>query len=105
MIEEITILGGFDKQENDEPVKKVVIKRGEIFGVVGPTGSGKSSLIGDIEQLSQEDTFSRRKILVNGEEPSYEDQNQPPKEDGGPVIPKHEFPGRHECGGLFKSAC
>ncbi len=79
MIEEITILGGFDKQENPEPVKKVVIKRGEIFGVVGPTGSGKSSLIGDIEQLSQKDTFSRRKILVNGLEPSYEDRTNPRK--------------------------
>jgi ABC-type lipoprotein export system ATPase subunit len=79
MIEEITILGGFDKQENEEPVKKVVIRRGEIFGVVGPTGSGKSSLIGDIEQLSQKDTFSRRKILVNGEEPSYEDRTNPRK--------------------------
>lgn len=79
MIDEITILGGFDKQGNPEPVKKVVIKKGEIFGVVGPTGSGKSSLIGDIEQLSQEDTFSKRKILVNGEEPSYEDRTNPRK--------------------------
>lgn len=79
MIEEITILGGFDKQENPEPVKKVVIRKGEIFGVVGPTGSGKSSLIGDIEQLSQEDTFSKRKILVNGEAPSYEDRTNPRK--------------------------
>ncbi|CDG64560.1 MAG: hypothetical protein PWQ15_1575 [Methanobacterium sp.] len=79
MIEEITIIGGFDKQENPEPVKKVVIKKGEIFGVVGPTGSGKSSLIGDIEQLSQKDSLSRRKILVNGEEPSYEDRTDPRK--------------------------
>lgn len=73
MIEEITIMGGFDKLGNPEPVNKVIIKKGEIFGVVGPTGSGKSSLIGDIEQLSQEDTFSKRKILVNGKAPSYED--------------------------------
>lgn len=79
MIKEITILGGFDKQGNKEPVEKVVIKRGEIFGVVGPTGSGKSSLIGDIEQLAQEDTFSKRKILVDGKEPSYDDRTNPRK--------------------------
>jgi ABC-type lipoprotein export system ATPase subunit len=79
MIEKITIIGGYDKQGNKEPVEEVLIRKGEIFGVVGPTGSGKSSLIGDIEQLAQEDTFSRRKILVNGEEPSYEDRTNPRK--------------------------
>ncbi len=79
MIEKITIIGGYNKQGEKEPVNEVVIKRGEIFGVVGPTGSGKSSLIGDIEQLAQMDTFSKRKILVNGEEPSYEDRTNPRK--------------------------
>ncbi|MCE7698923.1 MAG: ATP-binding cassette domain-containing protein, partial [Methanobacterium paludis] len=47
--------------------------------VVGPTGSGKSSLIGDIEQLAQEDTFSRRRILVNDKKPSYDDRTNPRK--------------------------
>jgi ABC-type lipoprotein export system ATPase subunit len=79
MIEEITILGGYDKQGNKEPVEKVIVKKGEIFGVVGPTGSGKSSLIADIEQLAQEDTFSKRKILVDGKEPSYDDRTNPRK--------------------------
>jgi ABC-type lipoprotein export system ATPase subunit len=79
MIEEITILGGYDKQGNKESVEKVIVKKGEIFGVVGPTGSGKSSLIADIEQLAQEDTFSRRKILVDGKEPSYDDRTNPRK--------------------------
>jgi len=79
MIEEIAIIGGYDKQGNKEPVEKVIIKKGEIFGVVGPTGSGKSSLIGDIEQLAQEDTFSRRKIIVDNKEPSYEDRTNPRK--------------------------
>jgi ABC-type lipoprotein export system ATPase subunit len=79
MIETITILGGYDKYGNKEPVIEVVIKKGEIFGVVGPTGSGKSSLIADIEQLAQQDTFSRRKILVNNEEPTYEDRTDPRK--------------------------
>jgi ABC-type lipoprotein export system ATPase subunit len=79
MIDKITIIGGYNKQGEKEPVEKVFINRGEIFGVVGPTGSGKSSLIGDIEQLAQEDTFSKRKILVNDEEPSYEDRTNPRK--------------------------
>lgn len=79
MIEEITIIGGYDKQGNKEPVEKVVIKKGEIFGVVGPTGSGKSSLIADIEQLAQKDSFSGRQILVDGKEPSYDDRTNPRK--------------------------
>lgn len=79
MIDKITVIGGYNKYEEKEPVEEVVIKRGEIFGVVGPTGSGKSSLIGDIEQLAQEDTFSKRKILVNDEEPSYDDRTNPRK--------------------------
>lgn len=105
MIEEITIMGGFDKLGNPEPVNKVIIKKGEIFGVVGPTGSGKSSLIGDIEQLSQEDTFSKRKILVNGKAPSYEDRTNPRKKDGGSIISKYELPCGHDCWRLFKFAC
>lgn len=79
MIDKITIIGGYNKQGEKEPVREVVINRGEIFGVVGPTGSGKSSLIGDIEQLAQEDTFSKRKILVNDEEPTYDDRTNPRK--------------------------
>ncbi len=79
MIKKITIIGGYDKFGKKEPVKEVEIKKGEIFGVVGPTGSGKSSLIADIEQLAQEDTFSKRKILVNGKEPSYDDRTDPRK--------------------------
>lgn len=79
MVEKITIIGGYDKLGNKESVEEVVIEKGEIFGVVGPTGSGKSSLIGDIEQLAQEDTFSKRKILVNDKEPTYEDRTNPRK--------------------------
>ena len=79
MIDKITIIGGYNKHGEKELVREVVINRGEIFGVVGPTGSGKSSLIGDIEQLAQEDTFSKRKILVNDEEPSYDDRTNPRK--------------------------
>jgi len=79
MTDKITIIGGYDKYGDKEPVQEVTINKGEIFGVVGPTGSGKSSLIGDIEQLAQEDTFSKRKILVDGKEPTYDDRTNPRK--------------------------
>ncbi|MEZ5334707.1 MAG: ATP-binding cassette domain-containing protein [Methanolobus sp.] len=65
----LTILGGVDKNGVDEPIRTVEISRGEIIGIVGPTGSGKSTLIDDIEQLAQGDTPTGRTILVNGEKP------------------------------------
>jgi ABC-type lipoprotein export system ATPase subunit len=68
-ISDITILCGVDKDCNPESVDEIKIKAGEIIGIVGPTGSGKSTLISDIEQLAYGDTPSRRKILINGEEP------------------------------------
>lgn len=80
-IKEITIIGGYDKNGNPEPVREVTIKRGEIVGVVGPTGSGKSNLISDIEQLAQGDTISKRRILVNGEVPPIEMRRDPKREE------------------------
>ena len=55
-INSLTILGGNDKDDNCDFVDSIKILKGEIIGVVGPTGSGKSTLIGDIEQLAQRDT-------------------------------------------------
>jgi len=52
-----------------ENVRELSTKKGDIFAIVGPTGSGKSNLISNIEQLAQGDTLSGRKILINGEIP------------------------------------
>lgn len=79
MIETLSISGGFDKNGQLESVGDVQIRRGEIVGVVGPTGSGKSSLIADIEQLAQGDTPTRRTVLVNGRTPSREERTNPKK--------------------------
>ncbi|MBP2172402.1 ATP-binding cassette domain-containing protein [Methanococcus voltae] len=78
-ITEIKIIGGVDKCGNPENVKELIVKKGEIFGVVGPTGSGKSNLISDIEQLSQGDTVSGRKIMINNEVPSSDMRRDPRK--------------------------
>jgi ABC-type lipoprotein export system ATPase subunit len=79
LIDSLTIRGGLDKQGRLEDVREVTIRRGEIVGVVGPTGSGKSSLIADIEQLAQGDTPTRRHVLVNGREPLREERTDPKK--------------------------
>lgn len=76
-IKSITIIGGIDKNGSGEPVREIRICKGEIYGIVGPTGSGKSQLISDIEQLAQNDTATQRQILVNGIVPEYAFRNDP----------------------------
>ena len=73
----LTILGGLDKDGNPDGINRLELSPGEIVGIVGPTGSGKSTLIDDIEQLAQGDTSSARKVLVNGKEPSPELRSDP----------------------------
>lgn len=70
-VESLTILPGFDKDGVEEPFKQLRIEKGEIISVVGPTGSGKSRLLADIEWMANKDTPSRRKILINDELPDY----------------------------------
>lgn len=70
-IHSLTIIGGEDKSGCQENVE-LTLKAGEIISIVGPTGAGKSRLLADIECLAQGDTPSKRKILINGLEPSSE---------------------------------
>lgn len=65
-IEEITILAGINKLGEKENFEKLTIKKGEIVSIVGPTGSGKSRLLADIEWGAQGDTPTQRTILING---------------------------------------
>lgn len=67
-IETLTIIGGQDKTGNQEGVE-LLLKRGDIISIVGPTGSGKSRLLADIEWLANGDTPTKRRILINGEQP------------------------------------
>ncbi len=67
-IRDITILGGRDKNEKLEEIE-VKINIGEIICIVGPTGSGKSRLLADIEWMTQRDTPTKRQILIDGSVP------------------------------------
>ncbi len=71
-IAKLTILPGINKFGKKEKFEKIEIKKGEIVAIVGPTGSGKSQLLYDIEKLAQGDTQSQRRILINNKIPDQE---------------------------------
>lgn len=68
-IQSLTILAGHDKSKNPEGFKEFTINKSEIVSIVGPTGSGKSRLLADIEWTAQNDTPTGRTILIDGEKP------------------------------------
>lgn len=68
-IQSITILPGRDKDGNEENFEELILKKSDVFSIVGPTGAGKSRLLSDIDWLAQGDTPTGRKILVNGQKP------------------------------------
>ena len=69
IVQTVSILPGTDKSGNAEEFEELIIKQGEIISIVGPTGSGKSRLLGDIEWVAQSDTPTSRKILINNDIP------------------------------------
>ncbi|WP_440953322.1 ATP-binding cassette domain-containing protein [Methanococcoides sp. FTZ1] len=73
----LTIIGGVNKEGIKEAIERVEVNPGDILGIVGPTGSGKSTLIDDIEQLAQGDTPTGRRILINDEEPDTKMRGDP----------------------------
>ncbi|MFT8320271.1 MAG: ATP-binding cassette domain-containing protein [Bacillus sp. (in: firmicutes)] len=70
-VESVTIIGGRDKTGKPENCS-LTLKTGEIVCVVGPTGSGKSRLLADLEWMAQGDTPTGRRILINNEVPPSE---------------------------------
>lgn len=68
-VDVLTIIPGQDKSGNKEGFDMLDIKKSEMIAIVGPTGSGKSRLLADIEWTAQCDTPTKRTIMINGEYP------------------------------------
>lgn len=73
IVSSLTVLPGYNKNGEKEAFS-VDLKKGEVTAIVGPTGSGKSRLLADIESLAQGDTPTGRKILVDGRSPGDEER-------------------------------
>lgn len=78
-IKRVTIIGGYGKTGDKELVGEVSFEMGDEVSIVGPTGSGKTALINDIELFANENTPSRRRILINDAVPSEEISADPSK--------------------------
>jgi ABC-type lipoprotein export system ATPase subunit len=77
MIESITVLGGRGKTGTPEPVLQVHFRMGDVVSIVGPTGSGKTTLINDIELFANANTPTGRRVLINDNTPPPEYRDNP----------------------------
>lgn len=68
-IESLTIKAGHNKFKEPENFQEFTVRKSEIVSIVGPTGSGKSRLLADIEWAAQNDTPTGRSIFINGNVP------------------------------------
>lgn len=63
----LTILPGHDKDQRPEHFEPICLEPGSLCAIAGNTGSGKSRLIKDIEQLAAGDSVTGRRVLLDGE--------------------------------------
>lgn len=78
-ISTITIRAGKARDGTRESFGEITIRAGDMISIVGPTGSGKTAFINDIEVFASNDTVTGRTILVNGEVPPDEMVRDPAK--------------------------
>ena len=72
MIQSITILGGRSRDGQPEAVQRIDLNMGDVVSIVGPTGSGKTTLINDIELFADNNTQTGRRMLIDGQRPPQE---------------------------------
>jgi ABC-type lipoprotein export system ATPase subunit len=79
MIESISILAGRGRGGRPDGFERIDLRMGQVVSIVGPTGSGKTTLIGDIELFANGDTPSGRRVLIDGRRAPAEYRYNPAK--------------------------
>jgi ABC-type antimicrobial peptide transport system, ATPase component len=70
---EIALTGGRDKSGQPEPCG-ITLRAGQVAALLGPTGSGKSRLLADIESLAGGDTPTGRRLTLDGRTPTDDER-------------------------------
>lgn len=78
-IEKITVIGGFARNGEKEPLEGIELHMGDVVSIVGPTGSGKTALINDIGLFADNNTPTQRRILINDALPPATFREDPSK--------------------------
>ena len=63
-IKKITIFSGLNKFGEKENFQKIDISEGEVIAIVGPTGSGKSQFLYDLDRLRKAIPKAKEKYLL-----------------------------------------
>ncbi len=72
-LKRITVTAGRDKSGIAEK-QDITFRTGEITALLGPTGSGKSRFLSDIESLADGDTPTERRLLLDGSAPDPDER-------------------------------
>lgn len=77
MIDSVSILAGRSRAGESDAVPRIDFKMGDVVSIVGPTGSGKTTFINDIELFADANTQTGRRVLINGALPPKEYRDDP----------------------------
>jgi ABC-type lipoprotein export system ATPase subunit len=76
-IERISILAGHGRDGALDAVPRLDLAMGDVVSIVGHTGSGKTTLINDLELFADADTPTGRRVLIDGKPAPEEYRNDP----------------------------
>jgi len=79
MIETLSILPGRGISGEHELFDQFDLQLGQVASIVGPAGSGRTTLLEDVESLADEDTASGREVFIDGRRPPREFPSDPAK--------------------------